>query len=150
MATRVIAMGQPAAGDDGVGFVVLDRLRHEGVPADVELVRADEDTALVSLLETPHPVVIVDAVLGSPPGVVVELAPAELAAREVTAVSTHGLGVAQAIALARVVASGDVTPSIRIVGITIERPARYVHALSPAVAAAVTPAAARVRALLSA
>jgi hydrogenase maturation protease len=150
MATRVIAMGQTAAGDDGIGFAVLDRLRRDGVPAGVELLRADEDTALVALLETPHSVVIVDAVLGSPPGRVVELATAELAASGVTPVSTHGVGVAQAIALAHAVAGVDVAPSIRIVGITIERPARYQQGLSPAVAAAIEPAAARVRSLLSA
>ena len=147
---RVIAIGQTAAGDDGVGYAVLDRLRAEGVPPDVELMRADEDAALVTLLETPGPVVIVDAVLGSPPGRVVDLAPADLAAAALRPVSTHGIGVAQAIELARVVAGDQVAPSIRIVAITIERPAGYAHALSPAVAAAVAPAAARVRALLAA
>lgn len=147
---RVIAIGQTAAGDDGVGYAVLDRLRAEGVPPDVELMRADEDAALVTLLETPGPVVIVDAVLGSPPGRVVDLAPADLAAAALRPVSTHGIGVAQAIELARVVAGDQVAPSIRIVAITIERPAGYAHALSPAVAAAVASAAARVRALLAA
>lgn len=150
MATRVIAMGQIAAGDDGVGFAVLDRLRRDGIPVDVELRRADEDAALVELLATPCAVVIVDAVLGSPAGQVVDLTPDDLGAHGLTAVSTHGLGVAQAIALARVVGAGSVATSIRIVGITIERPARYEQALSPVVAAAVAPAAARVRALCEA
>jgi len=150
MPARVIAIGQSAAGDDGVGYAVLDRLRADGVPPDVELVRADEDTALVALLETPRPVVIVDAVLGSPAGRVVDLAPGDLAVTGLTPVSTHGIGVAQAIELARVVACEGIAPSIRIVGVTIERPMRYVQALSPAVAAAVEPAAARVRALLAA
>ena len=49
---RIIALGQAAAGDDGVGLAVLERLRAEGVPPDVELVRAPEDFALVHLLET--------------------------------------------------------------------------------------------------
>lgn len=147
MATRVIAMGQAAAGDDGVGFAVLDRLRHDGVAADVELVRADEDAALVDLLRTRQAVVIVDAVLGVPTGQVVDLQPDDLAAQGLTPVSTHGLGVVQAIALAHAVAADEITPTIRIVGITIERPDRYAQVLSPAVAAAVAPAAARVRAL---
>jgi hydrogenase maturation protease len=150
MPARVIAIGQGAAGDDGVGFAVLDRLRADGVPADVELRRAEEDAALVTLLATPHPVVIVDAVLGSPPGRVVDLDPAQLAAAGLPPVSTHGLGVAQAIALARVLAPEDVAPSIRIVGVTIERPQRYAQTLSAPVAAAVAPAAARVRALVAA
>jgi hydrogenase maturation protease len=148
VATRVIAMGQTAAGDDGVGFAVLDRLRQDGVPADVELLRAEEDAALVDLLRTRRAVVIVDAVLGTPAGRVVDLAPDDLAARGLTPVSTHGIGVVQAIALARAVAvaADDVAPTIRIVGVTIERPARFEQALSPAVAAAVGAAAARVRA----
>lgn len=149
-ATRVIAMGQAAAGDDGVGFAVLDRLRRDGVPPDVELLRAEEDAALVDLLRTRRTVVIVDAVLGTPAGVVVDLAPDELAARGLTPMSTHGIGVVQAIALARAVAADEVAPAIRIVGVTIERPARYEQALSPAVAAAVAPAAARVRAVCGA
>jgi hydrogenase maturation protease len=65
-------------------------------------------------------------------------------------VSTHGLGVAQAIALARAVAPDAVAPAIRIVGITIAPPARYVQALSPVVTAAVGRAADRVRALVEA
>ncbi len=145
----MIAIGQRVGGDDGVGYAVLERLQADGVPAGVELVRADEDAALVGLLETAAPVVIVDAVLGAPPGLVVELAPADLAAGGCTPVSTHGLGVAQAIALAHAVAPDGVAPSIRIVGVTIERPTRYAQALSPAVAAAVAPAAARVRALVA-
>ena len=149
MPARVIAIGQQAAGDDGVGYAVLDRLRADGVPPDVELVRADEDAALVTLLETPRPVVIVDAVLGSPAGRVVDVAPADLAAAGVTPVSTHGIGIAQAIELARAVAREAFAPSIRIIGVTIERPARYVQALSPAVAAAVGPAAERVRRLVA-
>ena len=149
MPARVIALGQRSAGDDGVGFAVLDRLRQGGVPPDVDLRRAEEDAALIGLLETPHPVVIVDAVLGSPPGRVLDLAPADLAASGVRPVSTHGLGVVRAIELARVVAVGEVSPSIRIVGITIDRPARYEDGLSPRVEAAVALAAARVRALVA-
>jgi hydrogenase maturation protease len=146
MGARVIALGQAAAGDDGVGLAVLEALRAAGVPADVELVRAPEDAALVGLLETPLPVVLLDAVLEDPPGRVIDVVPEAVAPRRT--VSTHGLGVAQAIALARVVAPGRVSPSIRLVGITIARPARYAQALSPAVAAAVPAAVTRVRALV--
>ncbi len=140
---RVIALGQSAAGDDGVGLAVLDALRGT---AEVELVHAAEDSALVSLLATPVPVVLVDAVVGGRPGEVVELEAEELAASGVRPVSTHGLGVGRAIALARVLTPEAVSPAIRIVGITIARPARYAQRLSPEVAAAVPRAAARVRA----
>jgi hydrogenase maturation protease len=144
----VIALGQAAAGDDGAGLAVLDELRRSGVPNGVELVHAAEDSALLSLLETPAPVVLVDAVLGERPGTVLELSPDELAASGLRPVSTHGLGAVQAIALARTLSPGMISPEIRIVGITIARPARYTHALSPAVSEAVPRAAARVRALV--
>jgi hydrogenase maturation protease len=147
---RVIALGQAAAGDDGVGLAVLEHLRRRGVPDGVELVHAAEDGALITLLETPRPVVLVDAVLGEPPGEVLELTPQQLEASAVRAVSTHGLGVAQAVALAREVAPATVPPAIWIVGITIAPPARYVQALSAAVAAAVPRAAARGRTLVGA
>jgi hydrogenase maturation protease len=146
--TRVIALGQTAAGDDGVGLAVLEELRRGGVPEGVELVHAPEDGALITLLETPATVVLVDAVVGGRPGEVLEVGPEELEAKGLRPISTHGLGTAQAIALACAVAPATVAPAIRIVGITIAAPARYVQALSPIVAAAVPAAAARVRALM--
>ena len=147
---RVIALGQHAAGDDGAGLAVLEELRRRGVPDGVELLQAAEDAALITLLETCAPVVLVDAVLGDRPGEVVELTPDQLQMSRLRPVSTHGLGAAQAIALARTVAPAAVSPAIRIVGITITRPAHYVQALSPPVAAAVARAATRVRALVGA
>ncbi len=145
---RVIALGQPAAGDDSVGLVVLEHLRRGGVPDRVELLHAAEDGALITLLETPCPVVLVDAVRCGTPGEVLELSPEELETGGLRPVSTHGLGASQAIALARAVAPATVSPTIRIVGITIAPPARYVQGLSAAVAAAVPRAAARVRTLV--
>ena len=146
---RVIALGQGAAGDDGVGLAVYEALRAQGVPDGVELVRAAEDSALLSLLETDVPVVLVDAALGSPAGEVIELAPEELAPRGLRPVSTHGLGLAQALELARTVAPEQVPERVRIIAITIERPTTYEWALSAAVAAAVPVAAARVLALVT-
>jgi hydrogenase maturation protease len=140
----VIALGQGAAGDDGVGLAVLDALREQGVPPGVELVRAPEDVALVSLLETDAPVVLVDAVLDAPAGRVLELSPTDFARRGTRAVSTHGIGAAEAVELARALVPDAVSPSVRVVAVTIERPARYQQRLSPAVAAAVPHAVARV------
>jgi hydrogenase maturation protease len=150
MRARVIGLGQAAAGDDGVGLVVLERLRERGVPEGVELVRASDDTALVPLLETTVPVVLIDAVLATPPGEVMELAPADLARHGGGAVSTHGMGVPEAVELAHVLTPDAVSPSIRVVAVTIARPARYEQRLSPAVAAAVPRAVEHVLALVGA
>jgi hydrogenase maturation protease len=141
---RVIGLGQAAAGDDGVGLVVLARLRERGVPEGVDVVRAPDGAALVELLETRAPVVVVDAVLGTPAGEVLELVPSDLARRGLRPVSTHGLGVADAVELARVLAPDAVSPAIRLVAVTIERPVRYEQRLSAAVADAVPRAVERV------
>lgn len=143
----VVGVGEPAAGDDGVGRVVLGHLRAAGVAADVELRALRDPTELVDLLGGDAPVIVVDAVAGAPAGEVLELSSDELAARGAANVSTHGVGVVQAIELARALHGGAV-PAIRIVGVGIERPGRLHAGLSPAVAAAVAGAAGRVRALL--
>jgi hydrogenase maturation protease len=143
----VIGLGQPAAGDDGVGVAVLERLRTDGVPPGVELVRAVEPTALVELLAVQVPVVLIDAVASAAPGEVLELGPDELAGRGAPPYSTHGLDVERAIALARAL-SPRITPALRIVGVGIARPPLRATGLSPAVAAAVPRAAERVRALV--
>jgi len=148
MRARVIALGQTAAGDDGVGLLILERLRTHGVPRDVELLHAPDDLALVPLLETPTPVVIVDAVLHAPAGEVLELSPQELAERGARAMSTHGVGVCAAIKLARALAPEGCARSIRIVAVSISQPQRYMQSLSPAVAAAVPRAVERILALL--
>lgn len=148
MRARVIGLGQAAAGDDGVGLAILDRLRERGVPAGVELVDASDDIAVVSLLETSAPVVLVDAFIGTPPGEVLELTPEQLAGRGLRPVSTHGMGVRQAIDLARALAPERICDSIRIVAVTIGRPRRYEQRLSPDVAAAVPAAVNRVLGLV--
>jgi hydrogenase maturation protease len=145
MATRIIGLGQSTAGDDGLGFAVLGWIREMGVPAGAELFEAKEASALIALLETASQVVLVDAIVGhGTVGHVVEFRAEELDARRPgpRPVSTHGLDVGQAVALARLV-SGDTRPSeIWVVGVTIEAPRQYGHGLSPAVRDAV-PAAGR-------
>ncbi|KFE67064.1 hydrogenase maturation protease [Hyalangium minutum] len=138
---RVIGLGQAAAGDDQVGLAVIERLRMQGAPEGVELLVAAEPSALLPLLETPVPVVLVDAVLAAPSGEVWVLEPAELELRGLSTMSTHGLGVAQAVALAQQLSPGAVSPSIHLVAVSISRPARFQQGLSPEVAAAVPRAA---------
>ncbi|KYF91531.1 hydrogenase expression/formation protein hupD [Sorangium cellulosum] len=154
MTARIIGLGQRAAGDDAAGLAVLEALRRQGLPGDAELVEARDASALVSLLQTPATVVVVDAVLASPSGEVLDLSLSDLAAGAPVPVSTHGLGVAQAIELARIAAPDRLSPDIRIVGVSIGRPchpeprALAELGLSPEVAAAVPRAVARVLSFL--
>lgn len=100
----VIGVGNPYRGDDAVGPLVLARLDELVGGRDVELVPSDgEPTRLLEAWEGAGVAVVVDAArTGSvPPGTVrrAEVA-GPPAAGEAPGTSTHGLGVADAVALA--------------------------------------------------
>jgi len=139
----VVGIGQAAAGDDGVGLAVARALAARGVA-----VRETADASLVlALLEAERDVVVVDAVVGGgAPGSVIRLDPGALASGP-TPLSSHGLGVAEALELARALYGTDVAARVAIVGVAIARPGTTGIGLSPAVAAAVGPAAALAAAL---
>jgi hydrogenase maturation protease len=138
---RIVGLGQRAAGDDGVGLAVLARLRAAGAPEGVELVEAAEASALVDAVRLGGPVVVVDAVLADPPGVVLTLSEDDLSRAALSPLSSHGLSAGGALALARSLDSGAVSRRITIVAVSIAAPGRYRLGLSPEVAAAVDPAA---------
>ena len=149
MGARVIGIGQQAAGDDGVGIAVVRHLREHGGLNGAELVEAAEPSALIPWLEGADSVVLVDAVLGGgEPGDVLRLTPESLAGGGVQPLSTHGMGVAQAVELARTLAPDSTARRIWIVGVCIARPERYSRALSAEVERAVLRAAALVVDLL--
>lgn len=137
---QVLGLGRAERGDDGVGHAVVRRLRERGVAADW----VPDATALVERLDG-TPTVIVDAVLAEPPGRVLELSVHELSGAP--AVSSHALSVPAAVELAAVL-SGP-TP-VWLVGVAIRAPGPGGTGLSPAVAAAVEPAADRVLRLVEA
>ncbi|MBK7580720.1 MAG: hydrogenase maturation protease [Myxococcales bacterium] len=147
MTVRVIGLGQRAAGDDGVGLAVLDALKAEPPPS-TELSWVSDAARLVELTQDAELVVLVDAALDAgPAGQVSELALGALDESPLCSVSTHGLSVAQTLALAGMLAGGSL-PAVRIIAIAIERPSAYSTTLSPPVAAAVVVAAQRVRDLV--
>lgn len=148
--TRVVGLGQTAAGDDGVGRAVLRELARRPIPPGTELVGLEQPMDLVGLLTEPERgrVVLVDAVLAAPPGRVVVLPPESLAGAGASPPSSHGLGAAWAIDLALTLSPGA-TRDLDIVAVTIRAPARHKVGLSPAVRAAVPRAVAQVLALLA-
>ncbi|MBK8995799.1 MAG: hydrogenase maturation protease [Myxococcales bacterium] len=148
MAVRVIGLGQRAAGDDGVGLCVLDALA-ANPPNGAELHPVGDPARLVELLQGADRVVLVDAAVGAgPAGGVLALGLAELAEAPLSPVSTHGIGVRQALELARVLAGGAL-PEVVLLAVAIEPPSGYATELSGPVAAAVPVAAAKVRELLA-
>jgi hydrogenase maturation protease len=132
----VVGLGQAAAGDDGVGLAVARTLAGRGI----EIRESADASVLLGLLEAGRRVVLVDAVIADPPGAVLRLDAGALASGPAP-LSSHGLGVAEALELARTLYGSDVAAEVAIVGIAIAPPAGLRLGLSPAVAAAVEPAA---------
>ncbi len=111
--TLVIGVGNRDRGDDGVGPAVVDELRRRGIP--VETVIREGDLADLAVVWRGHDdVVIVDACRsGRPVGTVEVIDPTD--AVPAAPWSTHGLGVAEGVELARRL--GRLPRSLRIVGV---------------------------------
>jgi hydrogenase maturation protease len=128
----VIGVGNPDGGDDGAGRAVARRLASRNDCGLVVRECSGEATSLMSAWTGFDDVVVVDACQGAgPPGSVHRFA-ADQAARVATLqhASTHSLGVAAAIGLARALGSLPV----RLVIYAIEaRHAREGAGLSPEV-----------------
>lgn len=141
MSLRVIALGQRLAGDDGVGMAIYDEIAKQNHNIGVDLKKAAEPSALLDLLQTGQPVLVVDALLGMGSGAKAGrlhwLSLDELSARRIATVSTHGLDVAAAAALARELFPESVSPSIRVLGIEILKAEIFSDQMSEAVAAVV-------------
>lgn len=136
--TRVIGIGQPAAGDDYVGIAVARSLREQPVPGGVEIHEITDPARLVELLDGIRRAILIDALVSdNSPGNIMQLTPEDLATHPLTPLSSHGTSVADAIGLAHTLAPDTRDCYIRIFGITIEPPDRYTRAMSAPVAATV-------------
>lgn len=133
----VVGIGQLVAGDDGVGLAVARELAARGVA-----VRESADASiLLGLFDAGHRIVLVDAVAGGgPPGSLLRISPDALDGGP-SPLSSHGLGVAEALAIARMLYGTRAVAELAIIGIAIDRAHAHAVGLSPAVAAAVGPAA---------
>lgn len=136
--TRVIGIGQPAAGDDYAGIAVARALREQPLPAGVEIHEITDPARLIELLDGCLHAILVDAlVCDNAPGNIMCLTPEELAAYPGTPLSSHDTSVTDAIKLAHTLAPATSNCDIHIIGITIEPPTPYANAMSTPVAAAV-------------
>ena len=117
---RVIGVGNVWRGDDAAGLLAVRRLR-ERLGASVEIVEAEGDgLALLDLMEGIDHVVLIDAVKGKGrPGTTVRLdLSKESRWGTVVPCSTHAMGVADAIDLAR--ALGRLPKQVILYGVEIE------------------------------
>ncbi len=133
----VIGCGHPDCGDDAAGLLTARRLREMGFQAAEA---GGEATSLMAAWEGREDVLLVDAVLTGAPAGTIHFWDARSApvAREALRCSTHGLGVAEAVELARVL--GRLPARLRICGIEGRR-FRPGESASPEVLAAVEKAA---------
>jgi hydrogenase maturation protease len=145
-----VALGQSAAGDDGVGLAVLEELRELELPPGVELRAVHDATALVEIVKSVERVIVVDALVDDVPcGSVRVVGPEELETAALSAVSSHGVSVGQALSLARLL-SPERVRDVHVVAIGIDRPCAIGTRLSPAVRDAVPLAVDAVRKLIGA
>ena len=134
---RVIGCGNPEAGDDAVGLLAVGLARRR-LPPEVEVVEAGLALKVLDLLEGVDAVVIADAVRapsgGREPGAIVRAVgdPDGLPAELRGALSSHGLGLAEAVGLA---AAMGPLPRVVFLGVEVGDLTAG-HGLSAAVAAA--------------
>lgn len=121
---RVIGCGNPDAGDDGAGIVAVERARRalESIPG-VEVLPSVSPVDVVHHLDGSDGVVVADAIRTPGgtrrPGTVVRAVagPEGLPAEIRSSLSSHGLGVAEAVGLAAAI--GPV-PRVVVLGIEAE------------------------------
>ena len=136
-AALIIGVGNPYRRDDGVGIAAIERLREAGLTAADLVEESGEPVALVLRWTGHETVTLVDAVdSGSPAGTLHRfecIGGHWDATPQSRAVSTHGLGIADAVELGRVL---DRLPAhLFVFGIEVETVADGVG-LSPPVASA--------------
>ncbi len=119
MAGRVVivGVGNPERGDDGVGPAVLRELRARPMPDQLSLVHCDDPLEVMELFSETEMAAVVDAIAGVPvAGTVLRFDVSTSALPvELSIGSTHAIGVAQVIELAR--ALGLVPPRLVVYGI---------------------------------
>jgi hydrogenase maturation protease len=141
--TLVIGIGHPDRGDDAAGRMVATRLR-DRAPEGVRIVETDGEAGkLLDLFSEADDVIVVDAGLsGARPGTIHRLdAVAAPLPRPMFAMSSHAIGLVESIELARTL--GSLPRRCVVYAIEAER-FDLGAGLSPAVAAAVDAACARV------
>jgi hydrogenase maturation protease len=138
----VIGLGHPDRGDDAIGMVLAERLS-EQAPNGVTVLTLGETANLLDMIDGADAVVIIDAALsGAPPGTIHRFdANAGPLPETMFTVSTHAMGLAEAIELARTL---DQLPSRCIVYAIEGASFDLGRPLSPEVAAAADDVGARV------
>jgi hydrogenase maturation protease len=148
----IVCVGNSLAGDDAVGCAVHAALAARPLPPGVKLrLLGLAGIALLDELAGETCLVVIDAVQwGAPPGTVHVLTWEQIPAASGAAVSLHGLGIRETIAIGRMLYPETMPQHIFLVGIEGICFDRLGQAMSPEVAGAVSQAAAQVLKLIAA
>ncbi|WP_305046353.1 hydrogenase maturation protease [Geoalkalibacter sp.] len=140
--TRIIGIGNPLMGDDGLGIAAVERLARLDLPKGVEVMDGGTGgLTLLHLMEGAARVLFIDAVeMGQPPGCIARFDLGGVEVAEQSALSLHESGLPQILALARELGP---LPEVILYGV---QPARVAPALelSPRVAEALPALLARI------
>jgi len=119
--TLLIGVGNEFRGDDGVGILAARRIREKNLPGIVIVECGGEAAALLDAWAGMKTVVIIDAVSsGAPPGTIHRIdARRQSVSQELFPFSSHALGLAHAVELAR--SLGKLPINIIIYGIEGEQ-----------------------------
>lgn len=145
---RIIGVGNPLMGDDGIGVAAVERLAALPLPAGVEVIDGGTGgLTLLDLMAGVERVILLDAVeMGHPPGSIARFDADEIGAEtQEIALSLHETGLPAVLALGREL--GTLPERITVFGIEPASVERRLG-LSPSVAAALGPLVERVLAEL--
>jgi hydrogenase maturation protease len=117
--TLIVCIGNELVADDGVGWVVYERLRQSHLPEHVRLVFLGlGGIDLLEEIDGEELLVVVDGVqLGDVPGTVHQLGWQQLPVAPPRPVSGHGIGIREAIGIGRKLYPERVPREIFLIGI---------------------------------
>ena len=115
---RVVGLGNAWAGNDAVGLVAAERFQRQA-PAGIEVLQMETpDWQMFEGIEAEDYLLVIDACLDeSPPGTVHELGIENLASLPLRHCSSHGLGLADWLAMAE--AMGEETGCLHLYAVSI-------------------------------
>ncbi|WXG43380.1 MAG: hydrogenase maturation protease [Promethearchaeati archaeon SRVP18_Atabeyarchaeia-1] len=133
----VIGIGNIILGDEGVGVHVLNRLRLEKLPDEVELIEGGVGgIALLNFIKGVERALFIDAVAGAKPGRIHRLTQNDLEEKVKTSLhpmSLHDIGLAEMIKIGKTLYPDEMPREIVIYGIEITELKAYSTELSKGV-----------------
>jgi hydrogenase maturation protease len=132
--TAVVGIGNIILGDEGVGIHVLNRLRLEKLPKEVELIEGGVGgIALLNLIKGVERAIFIDAVAGDKPGKIHRFTETDLDQKvkvSLHPMSLHDIGLAEMIKLGRTLYPDEMPKEIVVYGVEITELKTYSTALS--------------------